>query len=162
MTIRPRGLFSIFAIFALLLTACQHNPAYTPAQQTQVNLWSTLDVIAGTNRNVAAAIVSLNKQGQTTDALTRSVLGYNEQINNGVKAASQVLDSGQTPEAKANAIVNLLKTLDLPPPVKEFVNSNPKVAAVLALVNSIVSIQQQIARVAATPPALLSVAKGTP
>lgn len=153
---------ALILALGLFSSGCVHNPTLTPAQQTQVNLYASLDLIASSNKAVTQSIVALNKAGTVGDTVTRQILDYNQQINDASRAALTVLDSTQTPEAKALAVVGLLQKLQLPPPVASFVNSNPSVSAVVALINSIVSIQQTIAKITATPPAMLSVAKVAP
>lgn len=152
----------LLVVLALGAGGCVHNnPNLTPAQNTQLNLYSTLDLITTANRDVTKAVISLNAAGTVSTPVTRAVLDYAQQVNDASRAALAVLDSSQTPQQKATAVLAALKKLDLPPPVKEFVNSNPNVAAVVSVVNSIVAIQQAIAQAAATPPALLGTAKPT-
>ena len=150
-----------FLILASIAASCRNGTSnLTPAQQTQVNLYASVDVITTANKGVAQGIVALNKQGTVGDEITRSVLGWSKKVNDSARTSLAVLDSAQTPAAKAQAVLDLLKVLDLPAPVAAFVNSNPSVAAVVDVVKLIVQIQQTVAQVRATPPALLSVAKG--
>lgn len=145
---------------AVTMTGCRHNnPNLTPAQNAQVNLYATLDVITTANRELARSMVALNAAGTVPDAQTRAVLGYSQQINDGARAALAVLDGSATPAEKTAAVLDALRKIDLPPAVKEFVSSNPNAAAVISIVNSIVSIQRVIVQVASTPPALLDTTK---
>lgn len=149
-------------LLALLLSACQHNPNLTTAQQTQINLYASLDLITSTNKSVTQSMIALNQAGTVNDATTKAVLAYNQQINDAGRAALVVLDSTQTPAIKAQSVIDLLKKLNLPPAVAQFANSNSTVAAVLAVIKSIASIQQSITQITAAPVSTLSVAKVTP
>jgi hypothetical protein len=162
LTIRKSTYVFFAVILSLLCSACQHNPNLTTAQQTQVNLYSALDVITSANKSVTQSMIALNQAGTVNEATTRAVLAYNQQINDAGRAALIALDSTQSPTAKAQAVIDLLKKLDLPPPVAQFVNSNPAVASVLAVVKSIASIQAAITQITTAPVSTLSVAKVTP
>lgn len=147
-------------VICLFTSACAHNPNLTKAQQAQINLYSSLDVITTANKTVAQATVALNTQGLISADATRSVRDWSLKVNEAARGALAVLDSAQTPAQKTQAVLDTLKKLDLPKPVADFVNSNPNAEAALAVIRSIVQIQQIIAQINATPPALLSVAKG--
>jgi hypothetical protein len=153
-------LIAVFLLFALIGATCHKNANLTPGQQTQLNLYKTLNAISIGNKAAIQSITALNAQKLISDPVTRAFLGYSQQVNDAERAGLKVLDSAETPEQKATAVLELLKKLDLPPPVKAFVNSSPTAAAVVSVIQSIVSIQQAIAQVLATPPALLSVDKG--
>ncbi len=162
LTIRKSTYIFFASLLTLLASCAAHAPStLTPAQQTQLNLYATVQLIASTNTEVIQAVTSLNTQQVLTDAQTREVLGWAKQVNDASRAALTVLDSAQSPDAKTKAVLALLGKLQLPPTVAAFINAKPTGAAVLAAVNAIVSIQQIIAKIQATPPALMNVAKGT-
>jgi hypothetical protein len=156
-----RILVAILAV-ALLMGATCHKAGstLTPAQQTTVNLWAAVNTISSANRAIAQTVVTLNAQKQLSDDLTRAILAYSKEATAVERGAVVVLDSAKTPQEKVAAVFDLLRTLNLPPSIQQFLNSSPTGQAVAALVNSIVSIQQAIGRTLATPPALVSVTKG--
>jgi hypothetical protein len=150
-------------VAALVLTGAtcrKANSNLTPGQAAQVNAYASLNAIAVANKTIAQAAVSLNKSGTLGDDITRQILGYSQNVANAERAAVAALDSSQDATTRAAAVLEVLKKLTLPAPVQEFLNSKPATQSILALVNSIVSIQQTIARVIATPPPLLVVTKG--
>ncbi len=153
---------SVLSLLALSSCATHAPSTLTPAQQGQLNLYATLQLVATTNTAVIQTTTGLNQQQVLTDEQTRAVLGWAKQVNDATRTALTVLDSGQTPAAKTKAVLALLSKLELPPPVAALVNAKPTGSAVLAVVNSIVSIQQIIAKIQATPPALMNLAKGAP
>lgn len=147
-------------ILILVGASCRNNPNLTPAQNTTINLYTSLELITSANKSVAEGVVAANAQGSINDATTRAVRDWSLKVNDSARTALTVLDSTQTPVQKAQAVLDVMKRLDLPKPVADFVNSNPSASAALAVVKSIVSIQQLVSQINATPPALLGVDKG--
>ena len=132
----------------------------TPGQQATVNLYATVNTIAASNKAVVDTTINLNKAGTLGDDVARSILEYCQKVSAADRAALTVLDSAQTPEQKTAAVFAALRSLDLPEPIKQFVNSNPAAQTVAGLVRTIVSIQQLIATALATPAHLVTVTKG--
>jgi hypothetical protein len=156
--IRPCFVIAILLTAGTGATCHKANSNLTPGQQAQVNVYASLNAIAVGNKTVAQSVVALNSSGTLGDDITRQILGYSKNVADSERAALAVLDSTQTPEAKALAVLEVMKKLALPAPIQTFLNSTPATQAVLSLVNSIVSIQQTIARLIVTPPPLLNTA----
>lgn len=156
-----RILVAIMAVAFLMGATCHKaGSTLTPGQQTTLNLYAAVNTISSANRAIAQTVVNLNTQKQLSDQVTRAVLTYSKAVTEVERGAVIVLDSNRQPQEKVQAVFDLLRTVNLPPEVAQFINTSPTGQAVLSLVNTIVSIQQAIARTLATPPALVSVAKG--
>ena len=156
-----RILVTIAAVGFLMGATCHKaGSTLTPGQQTTLNLWAAVNTISSANRAIAQTVVTLNAQKQLSDDVTRAILTYSKEAAAVERGAVLVLDSQKTPQEKVTAVFELLRTLNLPPAVQQFINSSPTGQAVAALVNSIVSIQQAIGKTLATPPSLVSVTKG--
>jgi hypothetical protein len=154
---RARLIVALALLALLPAVGCHHvNSTLTPAQQTQLNLYATLNLVVSTDHDIIVAVTGLNKAGTLSTPLTGALLRYADKVNNTSRTALQALNSSQDPAARVLAVVNVLKSLDLPPEVNQFLNSNPTIEAVVNLVNAIKSVQMTITQMTTAPPAALN------
>lgn len=151
---------SLILAFTIVFSSCAHKqPNLTPAQQSQLNLYTALAEVQETNLAVTKTFIALNQNGQAPTDITRTALDFTRQVTNTVSTGTQILDSSQPATAKAQAVLALIGKLDLPPALKAFAASSTTNQAIIGGINAVLGVQKAILTIKAANVATVSVAK---
>lgn len=111
------------ALVALLLTACAARtapPAMTALQTAEYRAAQSLATVAEINRGVTVATIALNREGKLSNAITKDLLTYFDQVASVDQLAVDLLKSPEPWLSKAPRILAFLDLLRKPASIQNF------------------------------------------
>lgn len=126
-------------VACLLLAGCGNKPAPTtpPAPvNVELRMNQALGILSEANLAAVKMVKQRLDQGKMTRAEALAVFGYTDRIANASKQAVLIMRSSGNPEARIQAVRNLMASANAPPQV-----NNELIAGLVAAVVSVLEVQ---------------------